>query len=180
MDWAPNRTRLLRLSNARTTPTAAPAKATSGNDLEPISSSCRISSRPSKGRLATARTTCHAKSPKSPNHSREPVSKFQTELRVKAMGDGAWSASGLMERSQTHSPPCGNFHFEIEDGCSNRPNGTKILRVRNTTLRIQMSVPKGTQTTRHLRVRCGLKSTEELKVRAGAKFDHWLTSPRVP
>ena len=34
--------------------------------------------------------------------------------------------------------------------------GTKILRVRDTTLGIQMSVPKGTQTARHLRVRAFL------------------------
>jgi len=27
----------------------------------------------------------------------------------------------------------GNFHVEIEDGCSNKPKGTKILRFRDTT-----------------------------------------------
>jgi len=30
----------------------------------------------------------------------------------------------------------GNFHVEIEDGYSNRPKGTKILVVRDTTSRL--------------------------------------------
>src|ERR1700682_5498231 len=134
MDWAPNRTRLLRLSNARTTPTAAPAKATSGNDLEPISSSCRISSRPSKGRLAADRTTCQAKRPRSPNHSRKPLVRLQTEVRPDWVSDPACGASGLIERREilaswlTICPQrfyeililASNFHFEIKDACRNR------------------------------------------------------------
>src|SRR5271166_4724348 len=98
MDLAPNRTRLLRLSRERTAPMAAPANATSGNDLEPISSSCRISSRPSKGRRTAARITCHAKRPRSPNHSRRRLIRLQTEVRVDDMGNRAWPAAGLIQR----------------------------------------------------------------------------------
>ena len=48
-ELAPNRTRLSRVSRERMAPMAAPAKATSGNDFDPISSICRTSSRNSKG-----------------------------------------------------------------------------------------------------------------------------------
>src|SRR5580704_4313583 len=71
MDFAPNRTRLLRLSSARTVPMAAPARATSGNDFEPISSNCRKISRSSKGLLKAAQITFQEKLPRSPNHSSE-------------------------------------------------------------------------------------------------------------
>ena len=38
--------------------------------------------------------------------------------------------------------------------------GTKILRVKGTTLRIELSVPKGTQTGRNLRIRCAQKAAK--------------------
>src|SRR5713226_5194695 len=98
MDLAPKRARLLRLSRARTKPRAAPAKATNGSDLEPISSSCRISSRPSKGRRTEARITCQANRPGCPNHSRKRLGRFQTELRVDGISDGAWLAPVLIKR----------------------------------------------------------------------------------
>src|SRR5579863_9227791 len=56
-----------------TTPVAAPAKATSGRDFDPISSSWRNSSRNSNGGVTAARTTCPKKMPRSPNHSRNSL-----------------------------------------------------------------------------------------------------------
>src|SRR5208283_4966321 len=53
-----------------TTPVAAPANATSGSDFDPISSSCRNSSRNSNGGVTAARTTRQKKMPRSPNHSK--------------------------------------------------------------------------------------------------------------
>src|ERR1700724_1079920 len=95
MDLGPKRAKLLRLSKARTKPMAAPAMATSGNDLEPISSSWRSSSRPSNGRRTAERSTCHAKKPRSPNHSKKRMGRLQTEVRV---DDGrATPASRLIE-----------------------------------------------------------------------------------
>src|SRR5271154_5694712 len=52
-----------------TMPVAAPAKATSGRDFDPISSSWRNNSRNSKGGVTAARTTCQKNIPRSPNHS---------------------------------------------------------------------------------------------------------------
>src|SRR5580693_9512572 len=98
MDLAPNRTKLLRLSKERTKPMAAPAKAATGKDLEPISSSWRSSSRPSKGRRTAARMTCHTKRPRSPNHSRKRLIRFQTELAADRRSDGAWLEFGLFQR----------------------------------------------------------------------------------
>src|SRR5271154_2101679 len=54
-----------------TTPVAAPAKATSGRDFDPISSSCRNNSRNSNGGVTAARTTRQKNIPRSPNHSRK-------------------------------------------------------------------------------------------------------------
>src|SRR5580700_10101820 len=54
-------------------PVAAPAKATSGRDFDPISSSCRNSSRNSNGGVTAARTTRQKNIPRSPNHSRNSV-----------------------------------------------------------------------------------------------------------
>src|SRR5580658_7317922 len=56
-----------------TIPVAAPAKATSGRDFDPISSSWRNNSRNSKGGVTAARTTCQKNIPRSPNHSRNWV-----------------------------------------------------------------------------------------------------------
>src|ERR1700733_4118909 len=53
-----------------TIPVAAPARATSGRDFDPISSSCRNNSRNSNGDVTAARTTCQKNIPRSPNHSR--------------------------------------------------------------------------------------------------------------
>src|SRR5580658_11229095 len=69
-DFAPKRVKLDRASIERTTPVAAPAKATSGNDMDPISSSCRNSSRNSNGGVTAACTTRQKNMPRSPNHSR--------------------------------------------------------------------------------------------------------------
>src|ERR1700721_2470013 len=98
MDLAPNRTKLLRLSKERTKPMAAPAKATTGSDLDPISSSWRSSSRPSNGRRTAMRMTCHRKRPRSPNHSRKRLIRFQKELEVARRNEAGGSASGLNQR----------------------------------------------------------------------------------
>src|SRR5712664_1674043 len=146
MEVAPNRARLLRLSKARTAPMAAPAKATSGKDLEPISSSCRSSSRPSKGRLTEARTTCHAKRPRSPNHSRKRLIRLQTEVIVDRMSDVGCRASGLNQRAR-NPIPClpGTCIVRSRMAAAMGQRETNILRARDITLRIQKSVPKGTQ-----------------------------------
>src|SRR5450631_3919641 len=69
--FAPKRSRLLRLSSARTVPTAAPASATRGSDFEPISSNWRRISPISNGRVKAAQATFQEKLPRSPNHSSE-------------------------------------------------------------------------------------------------------------
>src|SRR5580658_4279463 len=76
----------------------APAKATSGSDLEPISSNCRINSRPSKGRRTAARITCQAKRPSSPNHSRKPLNGLQREVNVARTRDGVGGRSWPIKR----------------------------------------------------------------------------------
>ena len=65
---------------------AAPAKATRGNDFDPISSSCRPSSRNSKGGVTAARTTCQEKRPSSPNHSKKPLIRAFAELTAEDTG----------------------------------------------------------------------------------------------
>src|SRR5208282_3651070 len=82
---APNRTRLSRVSRERMAPMAAPAKATRGNDFDPISSICRASSRNSKGGVTAARRTCQEKRPSSPNHSKNPLIRVVLELVVEDM-----------------------------------------------------------------------------------------------
>src|ERR1700676_885898 len=67
---------------ARTTPMADPASATSGSDFEPISSSWRTSSRPSKGGAQAERATFHAKIPRLPNHSRKPLASSTKGVRI--------------------------------------------------------------------------------------------------
>src|SRR3984957_2451533 len=97
MALAPNRTRLYRLSNASTAPIAEPARATSGNDLEPTSSNCRNSSRLSKGRLTEARVTCQTKMPSSPNHSSKPWIGLPRERSVDFISDSGCGASWLIQ-----------------------------------------------------------------------------------
>src|SRR5271165_544870 len=95
-DLAPNRVRLKRASSESTTPVAAPAKATSGRDLDPISSSCRKSSRNSNGGVTAARTTRQKNTPRSPNHSKNslmnPLEEFVED------GTGKTLRPGLGER----------------------------------------------------------------------------------
>src|ERR1700691_3432513 len=84
-DLAPNRVRLYRASMESTIPVAAPARATSGKDFDPISSSCRNNSRNSNGGVTAACTTCQKNIPRSPNHSRNWLMGPLEELTV---GDG--------------------------------------------------------------------------------------------
>src|ERR1039458_1448192 len=71
IDLAPNRVRLYRASSESTAPMAAPAAATRGSDIDPISSSWRNNSRNSNGGVTAARTACQENIAKSPNHSRK-------------------------------------------------------------------------------------------------------------
>src|ERR1700723_803319 len=89
IDFAPNRLRLYRASSEITTPMAAPASATRGKDFDPTSSSWRISSRHSYGGVTPARKTCHAKIPKLPNHSKNPVNT----PAINSNGDGPRTVS---------------------------------------------------------------------------------------
>src|SRR5271165_6395587 len=77
-----------------TTPVAAPAKATSGNDMDPISSSCRNNSRNSNGGVNAARTTRQKNMPRSPNHSRNSLISPREELTPGNMDDGRGPGSG--------------------------------------------------------------------------------------
>src|ERR1035437_10944323 len=70
-----------------TTPIAAPASATSGRDFDPTSSSCRISSRHSKGGVTAALSTCHEKMPRLPNHSKNLLNSPEAELTPMEMSD---------------------------------------------------------------------------------------------
>ena len=63
-----------------TTPIAEPAKATSGRDFDPTSSSCRINSRHSNGGVTAALRTCQEKMPRLPNHSKNPLNTFVAEI----------------------------------------------------------------------------------------------------
>src|ERR1700686_1526848 len=87
MDFAPKRARLLRLSSARTVPMAAPARATSGNDFDPISSNCRMISRSSNGLVTAAQITFQEKLPRSPNHSSERLIIVPVEVEVDSIFD---------------------------------------------------------------------------------------------
>src|ERR1700722_5820260 len=81
MAFAPKRVKLSRVCKESTMPVAAPARATSGNDFDPMESICRINSRPSQGAPKVARATRAQKSPNSPNHSKNVVSQVLTVLR---------------------------------------------------------------------------------------------------
>ena len=71
--FAPNCTRLARDCSERTTPVAAPASATSGNDFAPAASSWCINSVHSKGSENIAFATRLANMPSSPNHSKAAI-----------------------------------------------------------------------------------------------------------
>ena len=73
---------------------AAPAKATSGSDFDPISSSCRNNSRNSNGGVTAARTTRQKNIPRSPNHSRNSVMEPLEELTVGEMSEVADPGTG--------------------------------------------------------------------------------------
>src|ERR1700722_10917412 len=103
IDFAPKRTRLLRLSRARTVPTAPPARATRGSDFEPISSSWRMISRISKGLVMDARSTFHEKLPKSPNHSSDLVIMLAVGVEVDSINDKRHASS---EEAQCESAYC--------------------------------------------------------------------------
>jgi hypothetical protein len=87
MDFAPKCSRLLRLSSARTVPTAAPARATRGSDFDPISSNCRMISRISNGLVTAAHITFQEKFPRSPNHSSERLIVIPVEVEVDSIND---------------------------------------------------------------------------------------------
>src|ERR1017187_3506943 len=88
---------LSRVSIENTTPTEAPARATNGKDLDPTSSSCRISSRHSYGGVTKALNTCQAKMPISPNHSKNPVRTPEPRLAagaVRVVRRSGWGGFG--------------------------------------------------------------------------------------
>ena len=72
-------------------PVAAPANATKGRDIDPISSSCRNNSRNSNGGVTAARNTFQKNIPRSPNHSRNWVIR---PLLGSAAGTGTVDGSG--------------------------------------------------------------------------------------
>src|ERR1700733_12763378 len=106
MDFAPKRTRLLRLSSARTVPMAAPARATSGNDFDPISSNCRKISRNSNGLVTAAQITFQEKLPRSPNHSIERLTIVPDEIEVASIFDKLYALVSvfLIRRSKFNQP----------------------------------------------------------------------------
>src|SRR5271154_3626494 len=78
-----------------TMPVAAPARATSGRDFDPISSSWRNSSRISNGGVTAARATCQKNIPRSPNHSRNSLITRFGEVNVNgAVRKSGCAASG--------------------------------------------------------------------------------------
>src|SRR5208282_34478 len=77
-----------------TTPVAAPAKATNGRDMDPISSSCRNNSRNSKGGVTAARTTRQKNMPRSPNHSKNLLNRPSEELTMGGTSDVRNTGSG--------------------------------------------------------------------------------------
>src|ERR1035441_5619193 len=82
-----------------TTPIAAPAKATRGNDLDPTSSSWRINSRHSYGGVTVALNTCQEKMPRLPNHSNKPLTSPVTEPATEGMGSDRRSGIGGLKPS---------------------------------------------------------------------------------
>src|ERR1700691_6389912 len=106
MDFAPKRSRLLRLSSARTVPKAAPARAPSGNDFDPISSNCRKISRSSNGLVTAAQITFQEKLPRSPNHSIERLTIVPDEIEVASIFDKLYALASvfLVPRSNFIQP----------------------------------------------------------------------------
>src|ERR1035441_10283834 len=66
---------------------AAPAKATSGRDMDPISSSCKNNSRNSNGGVTAARRTRQKNIPRSPNHSKNLLIRPREELTMADMSE---------------------------------------------------------------------------------------------
>src|SRR5579864_4690667 len=106
-DLAPNWVRLWRACMARTTPIADPASATSGNDFEPISSSWRTSSRPSKGGEQAEPATFHAKIPRLPNHSKKSLASSPKGVRIGTLrsANGGLNVGDANPRSLTRLVP---------------------------------------------------------------------------
>src|SRR5208337_808058 len=81
---------------------AAPAKATSGRDFDPTSSSCRNSSRNSNGGVTAARTTRQKNMPRSPNHSRNLLIRPREKLtlgdvsEVRGLGSGGSTPASVL------------------------------------------------------------------------------------
>ena len=73
IDFAPNCVSVSRVCRERTTPVAAPASATKGNDFDPIASIWRISSPPSQGGTKATRARRQQNMPSSPNHAKNPI-----------------------------------------------------------------------------------------------------------
>ena len=107
IDLAPNRVRLYRASSESTAPIAAPAAATRGRDMDPISSSWRNNSRNSNGGVTDARATCHVNIPRSPNHSRKVLMGLRPGIdRAHCpAGEGPMSPAAFKSRSLTGSNP---------------------------------------------------------------------------
>src|SRR5579862_5834631 len=113
-----------------TTPIAEPANATSGKDFDPTSSSCRISSRHSKGGVTAALSTFHEKTPRLPNHSKKPLLSLVAEMatadmapirgsgcegsRATAVNSGELTAAGLsLERRANGSDASVKTRFGV-------------------------------------------------------------------
>src|ERR1035441_10652805 len=103
------------------TPTAAPAKATSGNDLDPTSSSWRINSRHSYGGVTAALNTCQEKMPRLPNHSNKPLISPATEPATEGNGSNRRSGIGGLKPSTAITPRsliCSVLYQESRAHCS--------------------------------------------------------------
>src|ERR1019366_4188980 len=85
IDFAPNRARGSRVWRDRTTPGAAPARATKGNDFDPIASIWRTSSRPSQRlSIALGDRSCRRQIPRQESGRGSRKSAFD----VKSPADG--------------------------------------------------------------------------------------------
>src|ERR1035437_7366532 len=116
IDLAPNRVRLYRASSESTAPIAAPAAATRGSDMDPISSSWRNNSRNSNGGVTAARSECHENIARSPNHSRKVLMGPRPGINRAhcPAGEGPMSPASFKSRSLTGSTP----GRERRAGCS--------------------------------------------------------------
>src|SRR5664279_4482046 len=133
-DLAPNRVKLKRASKERTTPVAAPAKATSGRDLDPISSSCRNSSRNSNGGVTAARTTRQKNIPRSPNHSKNFVIKpraerdaLRTSVSAVPANEGSVPDAAPISREVTGLDPDAVRHANCSGACEKARSGARYI-----------------------------------------------------